>query len=238
MTMTDWAEREIAAACKRENPEWDGESFDYGCACYQSALKAYKSLMEDGHSGFSFGMTKNILIKLLHQIPLSPITDEDFTIEDDESLSDSKYAQEKGLKSSIQCPRRSSLFREETLDGVVTYHDVDRVYCVNIDDPKYSYHCGLSKIVDELFPITMPYTPSDKKYKVNVQEFLLDPKNGDFDHQRVVSVVTPEGEEILINEPKYIQKEINGKMVQCSLDEWMKDYKQYVENFPVTVLTK
>ena len=28
MSMTKWAEREIAAACKRENPNWDGKSFD------------------------------------------------------------------------------------------------------------------------------------------------------------------------------------------------------------------
>ena len=42
--LVDWAEKEIKIACKKENPEWDGKSFDYGCACYQSALKAFKSL--------------------------------------------------------------------------------------------------------------------------------------------------------------------------------------------------
>ena len=47
MTMTEWAEKEIAAACKKENPNWDSKSFDYGCSCYQSALKAYKSLVDD-----------------------------------------------------------------------------------------------------------------------------------------------------------------------------------------------
>ena len=57
----EWAKREVEIACKRENPDWDGESFDYGCSCYQSALKAYKSLCEDGHSGYSFGATRNIL---------------------------------------------------------------------------------------------------------------------------------------------------------------------------------
>ena len=66
MTMTDWAKHEVELACKRENPDWDGESFDYGCACYQSALKAYGSLMGDGHSGMSFGFTKNILIRFMY----------------------------------------------------------------------------------------------------------------------------------------------------------------------------
>ena len=78
MTTNEWAEREIEIACKKENPNWDGKSFDYGCACYQSALKAYKSLCEDEHSGFSFGLTKNILIRLMDGLPLMPITDEDF----------------------------------------------------------------------------------------------------------------------------------------------------------------
>lgn len=52
-TASEWAEDEVRLACKRENPDWDGKSFDYGCSCYQSALKAYKSICGDGHSGFS-----------------------------------------------------------------------------------------------------------------------------------------------------------------------------------------
>ena len=63
----EWAEKEIEMACKKENPEWDGKSFDYGCSCYQSALKAYKSLEKDEHSGCSWNITKNILIRLRHQ---------------------------------------------------------------------------------------------------------------------------------------------------------------------------
>lgn len=230
--MTEWAEREIAAACKRENPEWDGKEFDYGCACYQSALKAYKSLMEDGHSGCSFGITKNILIRLLNNIPLSPITDDDFHINEKENdlvLLGNEWLKERGLKSDIQCPRRSSLFRSEHLDGTITYHDTDRVYCKDINSG-WTFSGYPSRIVDDMFPITMPYMPSDKMYKVNVQEFLLDPKNGDFDHQRVVSVVTPDGKEIPINNPKYIQREVNGKMESCTLEEWMEDYKEFERN--------
>ena len=78
MNMIDWAKREIAIACKKENPDWDGKSFDYGCSCYQSALKAYESLCNDDHSGYSFSITKNILIRLMEGRPLTPITDEDF----------------------------------------------------------------------------------------------------------------------------------------------------------------
>ena len=56
-----WAEREVRLACEHErrgNGTNDDE-FDYGVACYKSALKAYKSLAEDGHSGFSIGLTNS-----------------------------------------------------------------------------------------------------------------------------------------------------------------------------------
>lgn len=67
MSMQEWAEQECRIACKKENPDFDfnSDEFDYRCSCYKSALKAYKSLMEDGHSGASFGFTKNILIRLM-----------------------------------------------------------------------------------------------------------------------------------------------------------------------------
>lgn len=61
MSMLEWAKREVEIACKRENPDKKEGEFDYGCACYESALKAFESLCEDGHSGMSIGFTKNIL---------------------------------------------------------------------------------------------------------------------------------------------------------------------------------
>ena len=39
-----WAEQEIEIACKHENPDFLSGEWDYGCACYDSALKAFKSL--------------------------------------------------------------------------------------------------------------------------------------------------------------------------------------------------
>lgn len=65
MNMLDWAKREVELACKRENPDRKPGEWDYGCACYESALKALKSLLEDGHSGFSISLTKQILNRLI-----------------------------------------------------------------------------------------------------------------------------------------------------------------------------
>ena len=58
MSMLNWAKREVEIACKRENPDRKEGEFDYGCACYESALKAFDSLCQDEHSGFSIKMTE------------------------------------------------------------------------------------------------------------------------------------------------------------------------------------
>ena len=65
MSMYDWAEQECRIACKKENPDFnfDSKDFDYGCSCYKSALKAYKSLCKDGHSGASFNFTSSFAQK-------------------------------------------------------------------------------------------------------------------------------------------------------------------------------
>lgn len=218
MSMYDWAEQECRIACKKENPNFnfDGEDFDYGCSCYKSALKAYKSLAEDGHSGMSFSFTRDILERLMRHEPLTPITDDDFKggslIYSDEDLASM------GLKSEIQCPRMSSLFRKETIDGKVTYCDVNRAYSVNVETPSDTFSCGReTNIVDEMFPIKMPYLPEKEEYKVYVQTFLTDKKNGDFDTQGILYLTTPEGKRIDINR-YYTEKA--GKMVEISKDEY------------------
>ena len=73
MNMIDWAKHEVELACKRENPVGEKNEWDYGCACYESALKAFEILCNDGHSGFSWSITKNILIRLMNNLPLTPL---------------------------------------------------------------------------------------------------------------------------------------------------------------------
>lgn len=68
-----WAEDEVKIACARENPNRKEGEFDYRCACYESALKAFKSLCEDEHSGASIMFTKAILDRLITGKPLTSI---------------------------------------------------------------------------------------------------------------------------------------------------------------------
>ena len=218
MSMYDWAERECRIACKKENPNFnfDSEDFDYGCSCYKSALKAYKSLCEDEHSGASFNFTRIILERFMKGQPLTPITDEDF--EGGVSIWNDKDLTSRGLKSEIQCPRMSSLFRRETLDGKVSYSDNNRAYCINIENPSDTFSSAKDQVVDEFFPITMPYIPEEGKYKIYCQTFLTDKKNGDFDTQAILYFITPDGKRVDVN--RY-QTEKDGKMVDITKEEYV-----------------
>lgn len=104
--MESWAEREVEIACKREAPDREPGEWDYGCACYESALKAFNSLCEDGHSGFSIGMTKQILNRLIECKPLT-------SIEDTEDVWDNTtdFGGHRGEVANYQCKRMSSLFK-------------------------------------------------------------------------------------------------------------------------------
>ena len=147
--------------------------------------------------------------------PLTPITDDDF--KDGNYLYPDEQLASMGLKSEIQCPRMSSLFRKETIDGEVAYNDLDRAYCIDIEKPSDTFSSSADNIVDELFPIKMPYLPEKGKYKVYVQTFLTDKKNGDFDTRGVIYLITPDGKRIDINR-YYTEK--NGEMVEISKDEY------------------
>lgn len=119
MSNLEWAKREVELACQKENPNRKDGEFDYGCACYESALKAFESLCEDGHSGLSISQTAAILNRLISGRTLTPIEGTD-----DEWGPASHY--DPGV-TSYQCNRMGSLFKEVYSDGTVKYHDNDYV---------------------------------------------------------------------------------------------------------------
>lgn len=220
--MQTWAEREIAIACKLESPNRQSGEWDYGCACYESALKALKSLLKDGHSGFSISMTKYILNRLIEGKPLTPI-------EDTEDIwTDCSYREE---AKSYQCKRMGSFFKDVYADGTVKYHNTDRVCCVNIDNPNVSYHNGfVSNIIDEMYPIGMPYFPESKPFTVYCEEFLTDRANGDFDTVGVLYTIKPNGERVEINR---FFKEGEEDFIEIDSSEYemrRKMHKERLEN--------
>ena len=218
MSMSDWAQREIEIACKYENPDFvigSGE-FDYGCSCYESALKAYKSIASDGHSGFSFALTKNILIRLLEGKPIIPIED---VPEIWNSLGKHSGVPD-GDHRRYQCQRMSSLFKYEYTNGRIEYRDIDRVFGQDISDPNSRYTSKLtSDVVNDLFPITMPYNPETKPYIVMTETFLSDINNGDYDTKGLFELITPEKEHIPLNE---WYKEVAGGWQRISNEEYLE----------------
>lgn len=217
MSMTEWAEREIEIACKKERGnDLDGE-WDYGCACYESALKAFKSLMEDGHSGFSIGLTKNILVRLIEGKPLTPIEDTEDVWR--------KCIRGNENYDTYQCNRMYSLFKDVYEDGTVKYSDNDRIVCVDYYTG-VTYSFGFIRdMVNEMFPITMPYLGTEV-YKVYASDFLYDENNGDFDTIKIHHILKPDGEKITID--RYFKSSEEG-MVEIDLDEYSERYKRRVK---------
>ena len=207
MDLEKWAEKEIEIACKKENPDRKEGEWDYGCACCESALKAFKSLMEDGHSGFSIMLTKNILNRLIDGKPLTPIDDTD-DVWDRERIDISDECQ------AYQCTRMSSLFKYVYNDGRVKYMDVDRAIAYDIDSRDVPYHTGLADaFINELYPVTMPYMPYDKPFKICFETFLTDKEHGDYDTKAILYLITPEGKMINVN--RYF-REPESDLEECS----------------------
>lgn len=225
MELLDWAKREIEFACKKEREVSNKkEEWDYGCACYESALKAFNSLYEDGHSGFSIKITQSILNHLIDVKPLTPI-------EDTDDIWNESYRVDDGM--DYQCSRMSSLFKHIDSDGNISYSDVDRVVCVYEHDPNNAWSNGfIRSIIDELFPITMPYMPDNKPIVVHCEELLTDSKNGDFDTLGVLYAILPDGTQVYIDR-FFKESETNREWGEITMDEYNERIEKHHERIAI-----
>ena len=203
MSLKEWAKREVDLLCEKESPDHKEGEWDYGRACYESALKAFNSLLDAGHSGMSIKITKRVLDRLIDGKPLTPIED---TPDEWRLTFDLKE------KKTYQSKRMTSLFKEVRPDGSVSFHETDRIICNYLNEPvRFGFYSGfVSKIVEEYIgPIKMPYMPYDRPTKVYVDEFLYDKKNGgDYDTLAIYYGIDPGGNKIYIN--RYFKEVPNG----------------------------
>lgn len=210
MGMLEWAKKEIEISFGKEDPNTEEGDWRYGYECAQSALRAFEILCNDGHSGFSIKVTQEILNRLIDGKPLT-------AIEDIDDIWNYGFINKRGVKT-FQCIRMSSLFKYIYPDGTVKYHDVNRYIAVEVDSPDVGFRNGLIiRIVHEMFPITMPYYPENKPYKVYTKELLTDEKNGDFDTIGVLYLIKPNGERVDIN--RYFKEEADD-MVEIDIKEY------------------
>lgn len=213
-----WAEREIDFAIQYEKENCEGDDYMYGVHIYESVLKAFNSLLEDEHSGFSIQIARHILDRLVCGKPLTPI-------EDIEDMWEFIHDRKDGTKE-YQCRRMASFFKDVHPDGTVKYRDLNQFCCINAYNPCVSYKSSfINHIMSELYPIAMPYMPLDKSITVFTEDFLVDPKAGDYDTQGILYCITPEGEKREIN--RYF-KEGDGPYGMKEIDELEYFYRRNI----------
>lgn len=238
-----WAEHEVEIVRNRLIERVPDGDISYDMGCYESALKAYSSLCGDGHSGFSFSATYNILMRLCQTLPLTPITDEDFEGIGYTFMTDRHrgFGDRPMWEKSTQCPRMSSLFRSVWEDGKVTYHDNDRCVCINSENHDDTFFCGLyTSFVNEMFPITMPYYPkANQKYKIYVTSFTV----GDKDVSAIDKIIDPCGNTVMVAGnifKKFFKESYDGSMIEITKDEYeeLKSHRDIsIEDYWANIIT-
>ena len=173
MKMTEWAENEVDIVLKEmaDRPLEEGEDeemrqgdLEYAGSCYKSALKAYKSILEDGHTELSFNITASILERLLHEIPLTGIEAEGpYWIKMDGFPGMEMY----------RCKRKFGLFKDVYPDGRTEYHDNDAARCTEVreDGRETNWGCGkfIRSIMEQMIGhplVQFPYFGYRHPYKM------------------------------------------------------------------------
>ena len=204
-----WAKREVELA-KNEalKSGADNCSAHYICECLNSALKAFNSLCEDGHSGASMEQTLMFLQRLVRGFPLTPIDEDTTWVKSNVSESGT---------ITYQCARMTSLFKDVDREGNISYSDVNRVVCVNKDDPHAPvwYNGFVSRVVNSIYPIKFPYYTSSDPIIAYVSEHTTSVTE-DFDKMCIDSVKLTNGD---IKEVKRFFKEDKDTNSWVEIDE-------------------
>ena len=224
-------EVEYAIECERKGAieENDYAFLDYAVECYRYALRAYETMAEDGHSGMSWGLTRQIFNRLAEGKPLKTLNSYHDRPEE--------WSSNDGFDDDIvrfNNKRYNPLYCELTENGML-YHDVDRWRFYELDNPNVPWSCGLlSRYMDEHYPITFPYNPVN--IHVRMEELLTDPAHGDYDAQRIIDFVDPEtGETIKVDA---CFEEVDGEWQEIGKKKWYALRKKHGERLAAILRTK
>lgn len=213
-TMYSWAVEQCNDLVKAVGEEEQ----EYMRMCCDSALKAYESLIEDGHSGMSIGFTRDILMDLIDYRPLVAIQNEP---------DNWVYKFSRGDTLFFAHKKYNSLTKKTDVNGnVIRYTDTHRLTCINADSGAHYYNGFLNDVLSDLFPIEFPYKPPKTPFKMIVKDILANPDHGDFDAMKVLSIITPEGR-VRIVEMCYA--EVDNEWKRISREEWKTLEKQAKE---------
>lgn len=125
-----------------------------------------------------------------------------------------------------------SLLKKVGKNGVVTYKDSDRVLCTDVCSDGNTYYSSSKAhdIIDEMFPIEMPYMPPQRPYKVYTKNFINPTKDGQREHygtMAILFVIDQDDKVWDIN--RYFKVSVEGFTEICK-DEYLERLNDYLKD--------
>lgn len=138
-------------------------------------------------SDIDFDSFRSYLTDLLYEQVLTPIYEDGYWVLDTKSDGFERY-------HNIRRPSLLKLITEKP--SRIKYIDTSRYVCIDINDPKKTWTGGIGgRILEEMVPLTFPYTPSTMPIKVFVERFLYhDDIPMEYDTLAVTHFKMPDGE--------------------------------------------
>ena len=202
---------------KKERCVQDPIEVKYGNACLREAFKCYKIFCKARHSGLSASITFDIFKDLVDWKPLTPITKDD--------AFGYSYESENHIKS-YQCARYGALFRDEDGDKI-TYHDNNRVLCIEKKTGYTFYSGAIARYIDKEFPITLPYMPLRAEFKVYIDYYIVREPEDEYQDYEAMHLLyyIKKGDDVKRDIDLYVvYDEDIKKMVYLTPIEWEAKY--------------
>ena len=192
----------------------------YDSSVILSANKAFRVIKTAGHTKEELIQMVDTLTRLVDWKPLFPIQEDEVNDEGYEMNGQKIYDYE----------RYSGLFKRVYPNGKVEYGDVHMAVGVNINNED-EYQSGLvDRIAQEIRPIEFPYLPPTIPYRVYEEDFLVNPKHGDYDTVGFFYMIEPDGTRIEINR---FFKEDGFEFVEITKEEYEERKKnRYIPEQP------
>lgn len=210
-----WGENEINKWIQESSS--DALLGEFNEAASKSIFKSYKTLCENEHSVLSRDIAVNMLDRLCKHLPLTQIEDTD----DIWIKNITCNVKGENLKIAYQCKRMPALFKEVYSDGRIKYRDINR-YCERTMNKEHNinYFCKdvMDLVMDELYPVTLPYYPNRNPYYIYTKLVYKNP-----DIVVIRYIVTPAKELVEVN--RYFKKEMNEEYYIEITEEEYNKYK-------------
>lgn len=228
--LKEWARREVDLAKTYINIE-NEEAKEMTSEKYEVAYRSYCNFLDSLKKFEDISFIKSIFTDLLNNENLSPIVDS----EEDWILTegfDPAAGNDNPGWSIYKCKRRNSMFKKVTYDrktgemDEVTFRDLNRAVCIDINKPDCMYTGGMGPLVlDEMMPITMPYSPCGK-IRIFTEDFKYHEKyEGDLDTVGVLYFRMPDG--TMKEVKRYFKEDHKSKhMVEISQSEYLSRKKR------------